>query len=44
MKTAIHSLSKIANLFNIEYIFTAHNGYSSDYKKAMVDWKKLNTK
>lgn len=41
MKTAVHSLSKIANLPNVEYVFTAHNGYSSEYKKSMADWKKL---
>jgi hydroxyacylglutathione hydrolase len=41
MKTAVQSLPKIANLFNVEYIFTAHNGYSSDYKKAMADWEKI---
>ncbi|HEY6915230.1 MAG TPA: MBL fold metallo-hydrolase [Paludibacter sp.] len=41
MKMAVQSLSKIANLFNVQYIFTAHNGYSNDYKKAMTDWEKI---
>lgn len=41
MKTAVQSLSKIANLPAVQYVFTAHNGYSNDYKKAMVDWKKI---
>jgi len=41
MKMAVQSLVKISNLFNVEYIFTGHNGYSSDYKKAMSDWEKV---
>jgi len=41
MKTAIHSLAKIANLPKAEYIFTAHTGYSNDYKTAMTDWEKI---
>lgn len=41
MKTAVQSFSKIANLFNVNYIFTSHNGYSIDYKKAMIDWGKI---
>jgi len=41
MKSAIQSLTKIANLPDVEYIFTAHTGYSSDYKNAMKDWKEL---
>lgn len=35
MKTAISSFQKINNLPNTEYIFTAHNGYSNDYKNAV---------
>jgi len=35
MKTAISSFQKINNLLNAEYIFTAHNGYSNDYKNAV---------
>lgn len=41
MKTAIHSLAKIAYLPKAEYIFTAHTGYSNDYKTAMTDWEKI---
>ena len=35
MKTAILSFVKIANLPKAEYVFTAHTGYSSDYKNAV---------
>lgn len=35
MKTAIQSFDKIINLTKAEYIFTAHNGFSSDYKNAV---------
>jgi len=35
MKTAIQSFDKITHLPNAKYIFTAHTGYSSDYKKAI---------
>jgi len=35
MKTAIHSFDKINRLPNAKYIFTAHSGYSSDYKSAV---------
>jgi glyoxylase-like metal-dependent hydrolase (beta-lactamase superfamily II) len=36
---AIKSISKITKLPNVEYIFTAHFGYSNDYKNAVKDWK-----
>ena len=36
---ATKSISKITNLPNVEYIFTAHFGYTSDYKNAVKDWK-----
>ncbi|NDP21917.1 MAG: MBL fold metallo-hydrolase [Paludibacter sp.] len=39
MKTAIQSLVKISDLPEAQYIFTAHTGYSDNYKKAMKDWK-----
>ena len=35
MKTAIQSFDKINHLPNVKFIFTAHTGYSSDYKKAI---------
>ena len=36
---ASKSISKITNLPNVEYLFTAHFGYTSDYKNAVSDWK-----
>jgi len=35
MKTAIQSFQKINNLQGVEYIFTAHNGFTNDYKNAV---------
>jgi glyoxylase-like metal-dependent hydrolase (beta-lactamase superfamily II) len=35
MKTAIQSFAKIANLPTAKFIFTAHNGYSDNYKNAV---------
>ena len=35
MKTAIQSFSKINKLSQAKYIFTAHNGFSNDYKYAV---------
>lgn len=35
MKTAIQSFDKIINLPQAEYVFTAHTGYSNDYKNAI---------
>ena len=35
MKTGIQSFQKIKSLPKAKYIFTAHNGYSSDYKNAI---------
>ncbi len=34
-KTAVKSMGLLAGLEGIEYIFTAHYGYTSDYKKAI---------
>jgi len=39
MKTAIHSLKYIANLPQAKYIFTAHTGFTANYKNAMTDWE-----
>jgi glyoxylase-like metal-dependent hydrolase (beta-lactamase superfamily II) len=36
---ASKSISKITKLPNVEYIFTAHFGYTNDYKNAVKDWK-----
>ena len=36
---ATKSISKITKLPNVEYIFTAHFGYTNDYKTAVKDWK-----
>jgi glyoxylase-like metal-dependent hydrolase (beta-lactamase superfamily II) len=36
---ATKSISKITNLPNAEYIFTAHFGYTYNYKNAVKDWK-----
>lgn len=38
-KTSIESLGNIVDLPNCEYIFTAHYGYTNDYKNAVKDWK-----
>ncbi len=36
---ATKSILKIAKLPNVEYIFTAHFGYTDNYKSAVKDWK-----
>jgi len=41
-KTAAQSMSKISNLPSAEYIFSAHYGYTSDYKNAVKDWTGVN--
>jgi len=33
------SITKITKLPNVEYIFSAHHGYTNDYKNAVKDWK-----
>jgi len=38
-KLARQSIGKIANLPGTEYIFTAHYGYTSDYKNAVKYWR-----
>ena len=35
MKTAIQSFDKISNLPHVEYIFTAHTGFTNNYKNAI---------
>jgi glyoxylase-like metal-dependent hydrolase (beta-lactamase superfamily II) len=39
-KAAKESIKKITNLPGVEYIFTAHYGYTGDYSNAVKDWKK----
>jgi len=38
-KTSTESMKLITNIPTAEYIFTAHYGYTPDYKKAVKDWK-----
>ncbi|MBN1650690.1 MAG: MBL fold metallo-hydrolase [Bacteroidales bacterium] len=38
-KTALKSMSNIIHLPTAEYIFTAHYGYTDDYKNAVKEWK-----
>ncbi len=38
-KTSTESMKLITNIPTAEYIFTAHYGYTPDYKKAVRDWK-----
>jgi hydroxyacylglutathione hydrolase len=37
---AAKSIGLITNLPEVEYIFTAHYGYTNDYRKAVKDWGK----
>jgi Zn-dependent hydrolases, including glyoxylases len=39
MKTAIKSFDKISNLPTAKYIFTAHTGFTNDYKRAIAGWE-----
>jgi len=36
-KTALESMSKLSHFENAEYIFTAHYGFTNDYKNAVSD-------
>jgi len=38
-RMALGSMSKLTNLPNAEYIFTAHHGYADNYKEAVIGWK-----
>jgi glyoxylase-like metal-dependent hydrolase (beta-lactamase superfamily II) len=38
-KTATESIEKIIGIPTAEYIFTAHYGFTNDYKNAVKDWK-----
>ncbi|MFA5970735.1 MAG: MBL fold metallo-hydrolase [Lentimicrobiaceae bacterium] len=39
-ETASQSIGKIVQIPGVQYLFTAHNGYSDDFKKAARDWTK----
>lgn len=39
-QTALESMGIITNIPTVEYIFTAHYGFTDDYKKAVKDWGK----
>jgi glyoxylase-like metal-dependent hydrolase (beta-lactamase superfamily II) len=39
-KTAYESIGIITKIPTAEYIFTAHYGFTSDYKKAVLNWGK----
>ena len=43
-KTAIYSMAKITQITGAEYLFTAHYGYTDNYKDAFSDWKNQATK
>jgi len=38
-ETAINSLDKLINIPGVEWIFTAHYGYTNDYSNAVNNWK-----
>jgi len=38
-KTAINSIAKITQIPGAEYIFTAHYGYTNNYKNAVTGWE-----
>jgi len=40
VETADKSLAKLVSLSGVEYIFTAHYGYTDDYEYAVSDWGK----
>ena len=40
-ETAIHSIERLTKFSEVEYIFTAHYGYSNNYKNAVKDWKNI---
>ncbi|MDO9510113.1 MAG: MBL fold metallo-hydrolase [Bacteroidales bacterium] len=37
-KMALQSMKTLTKIPGVKYIFTAHNGYSDDYQKAVNDW------
>jgi hydroxyacylglutathione hydrolase len=41
-RQARKSMNKLTGLENVQYIFTAHYGYTDDYKSAVSQWKEQN--
>ncbi len=41
-RQAKNSMNKLTDLDNVQYIFTAHYGYTDDYKSAVSQWKEQN--
>jgi len=39
-KTALQSMGKLTNIQGVEYIFTAHYGFTNSYNEAVKDWGK----
>ena len=39
-ESARNSINKLANISEVEYIFTAHNGYSDDFNYLINEWTK----
>ena len=37
---AVESMEKLTNIPDVKYIFTAHYGYSDNYKRAVNNWDK----
>jgi hydroxyacylglutathione hydrolase len=41
-RRAKNSINKLTDLSGVQYIFTAHYGYTDDYKSAVIQWKEQN--
>jgi hydroxyacylglutathione hydrolase len=41
-RRAKNSMNKLTDLDGVQYIFTAHYGYTDDYKSAVIQWKEQN--
>jgi hydroxyacylglutathione hydrolase len=41
-RRAKNSMNKLTDLNGVQYIFTAHYGYTDDYKSAVIQWKEQN--
>jgi hypothetical protein len=37
-ETASQSIGKIAHIPGVQYLFTAHNGYTNDFNNAIQGW------
>ena len=40
IKRQYESIRKLSELEGVEYLFTAHAGYSDNFNEAFYDWKK----